>query len=414
MKRIKNRMDSLEDRRLSVVLPHIRGRLLDIGCGYNNLVRAYGSGVGVDVYKWDGVIVEIDDASSLPFPDDSFETVTIVAALNHIPNRQEALNEIRRVLCPNGKLLLTMIGPVTGWVAHLFFRHDESVRGGLGENEKKGMAKQEIRSLLTETGFKVVEECSFELGLNTLFIARKHIDPPEAQPRLKLSVIIPVYNEQSTVAEVVDRVCAVELPGLDKEIVIVDDGSHDDSPSIIESIQKQRPDIIKAHTSLINLGKGAAIRFGLEFATGDVILIQDADLELNPEEYPELLAPIIRGQTDVVYGSRFRQRSNHVPLRTRLANKFLVLLTNVLYRSKLTDMATAYKVFRREAIKSINLRSARFEFEPEVTAKLLLAKHRILEVPISYNPRSVTAGKKIGWIDGLEYIYTLLKYRFFK
>ncbi len=406
-------MDLLEDRRLAVTLPHIRGRLLDVGCGYNNLVRAYGSGVGVDVYKWDGVVVKIDDASSLPFPDSSFDTVTIIAALNHIPNRVEALSEIRRVLTSNGRVLITMIGPKVGWLAHVFFKHDEKVRGGFCEHEKKGMGREEMRSLLTETGFRIIEERSFELGLNNLFIAKKQIDP-EKQRRLKLSIIIPVYNEQSTVAEVVERVCAVELPGIDKEVVIVDDGSHDDSPSIIESIQRQRPDIIKAHTSLINLGKGAAIRFGLEFATGDVILIQDADLELNPEEYPALLDPIVRGEAEVVYGSRFRRRPKGIPVRTQLANRFLVLFTNVLYGSKLTDMATAYKVFRRDVIKSITLRSARFEFEPEVTAKLLLAKHRIREVPISYHPRTVSAGKKIGWIDGIEYIYTLLKYRFFR
>jgi len=231
---------------------------------------------------------------------------------------------------------------------------------------------------------------------------------------MKVSIIIPVYNEQSTIAEVVDRVCAVELPGIEREIIIADDGSRDESPAIIANIHKQHPDIIKVHTSLINLGKGAAIRFGLEFATGDVILIQDADLELNPEEYPMLLAPILRGEADVVYGSRFRGRSKNILLRTRLANRFLTLLTNLLYGSRLTDMATAYKVFRSPVIKGLKLRSARFEFEPEVTAKLLLAGYKILERPISYNPRSVDEGKKVGWIDGIEYMYTLLKYRFFR
>ena len=231
---------------------------------------------------------------------------------------------------------------------------------------------------------------------------------------MKVSIIIPVYNEQSTIAEVVDRVCAVELPGIEREIIIADDGSRDESPAIIANIHRQHPDIIKVHTSLINLGKGAAIRFGLEFATGDVILIQDADLELNPEEYPMLLAPILRGEADVVYGSRFRGRSKNILLRTRLANRFLTLLTNLLYGSRLTDMATAYKVFRSSVIKGLKLRSARFEFEPEVTAKLLLAGYKILERPISYNPRSVDEGKKVGWIDGIEYMYTLLKYRFFR
>lgn len=229
----------------------------------------------------------------------------------------------------------------------------------------------------------------------------------------KLSVIIPVYNEQQTIAEVIDRVCAVTLDGLSREIIVADDGSNDDSPSIIAAKKDERPEMIHVHTSLINLGKGAATRFGIESSSGDIVLIQDADLELNPEEYPDLLAPILSGQTDVVYGSRFLNRSPNIPLRTRLANGFLTTLTNVLYGGQLTDMATAYKVFRADVIKGLTLRSVRFEFEPEVTAKLLRKGHRIVEVPISYNPRTVVEGKKIGWTDGLEYIYTLLKYRFF-
>jgi glycosyltransferase involved in cell wall biosynthesis len=246
-----------------------------------------------------------------------------------------------------------------------------------------------------------------------LFVAQKQPDTFSTEQEIKVSVIIPVYNEQSTIAEVIDRVCAVDLGGLEKEIIIADDGSRDDTPAILADKHKQHSCITKVHTSLINLGKGAAIRFGLEFATGDVILIQDADLELSPEEFPTLLAPILRGEADVVYGSRFQRWTSNIPLRTRLANWFLTLFTNLLYGSRLTDMATAYKVFRSEVIKGLKLRSARFEFEPEVTANLLLAGHRIVEVPISYNPRSVDEGKKVGWIDGIEYIYTLLKCRFF-
>ncbi len=233
------------------------------------------------------------------------------------------------------------------------------------------------------------------------------------QARHRLSIIVPVYNEQSTIATIIEKVLAVDLPGIEKEIIVVDDGSRDQTPSIIEDKIKQHPTILKVHTSLINLGKGAAIRYGLEYATGDIVVIQDADLELTPDEYPILLEPILANTADVVYGSRFRKPSSNISLRTYAANRILTGLTNLLYGSNLTDMATAYKVFRRSIIGELSLRSARFEFEPEVTAKLLLAGHKIVEVPISYNPRTVAEGKTIGWIDGVEYIYTLLKYRFF-
>ena len=234
-----------------------------------------------------------------------------------------------------------------------------------------------------------------------------------AADRLKLSIIVPVYNEQSTVALVIDQVCRVPLANLDKEIIIADDGSSDDTPAVLAQLERENPEIITVHTSLINLGKGAAIRFGLKYASGDIILIQDADLELDPSESPALLEPLLLNQADVVYGSRFLKSSNRIPLQTLLANRFLTGLTNFLYGARLTDMATAYKVFRADIIKGLTLRSARFEFEPEVTAKLLKSGHKIVEVPISYRPRSVQEGKTIGWLDGIEYLYTLLKYRFF-
>jgi glycosyltransferase involved in cell wall biosynthesis len=224
---------------------------------------------------------------------------------------------------------------------------------------------------------------------------------------MKLSVIIPAYNEESTIGEVIDKVLKVDLP-LDREVIIVDDGSTDHTIDILE---QRREDVQIVHFSRINFGKGAAIRIGLTYVTGDIVIIQDADLELDPNEYQLLLAPILAGEANVVYGSRFLKPNPNISRRTVLANRFLTWLTNFLYRSQLTDMETAYKAFRSEAVNSLNLQCYRFEFEPEVTAKLLLAGQRIDEVPISYNPRTTEEGKKIGWHDGVTAIWTLLKYR---
>jgi|TARA_B100001750_G_scaffold245112_1_gene263944 glycosyltransferase involved in cell wall biosynthesis len=228
---------------------------------------------------------------------------------------------------------------------------------------------------------------------------------------MKLSVIIPVYNEESTIAEVIRRVSNVVIEGVDKEIIVADDGSTDQTSSIIANTQRDES-IIKVHTSLINLGKGAAVRFGLEYATGDVIIIQDADLELNPEEYIKLLEPILNGESDVVYGSRFMKRNPNIPTITRFANRFLTLLGNMMFSGGLTDMETAYKVFRSSVAKQISLRSVGFEFDAEITAKILLAGNKIREVPITYNPRSKIEGKKLSWKDGVKTIYILLKCKF--
>ena len=229
---------------------------------------------------------------------------------------------------------------------------------------------------------------------------------------LKLSIIIPVYNEESTVGEVIERVLAVDLGAIRKEIIVCDDGSVDHSHEVIERERAAHSDVVQVHTSVINLGKGAAVRFGLKYATGDVLLIQDADLELDPSEYLRLLEPLMAGQADVVYGSRFKAHNANIARKTRLANRFLTELTNVLYGGHLTDMETAYKVFRREALDGIRLRQVHFDFEAEITGKLLRAGRRIVEVPVKYNPRTQLAGKKISWPDGVEAIYTLLKYRF--
>ena len=228
---------------------------------------------------------------------------------------------------------------------------------------------------------------------------------------VKLSIIIPVYNEEQTIGEVVERVLAVSLAGIEKEILIANDGSSDGTRDAMLKSGWATDRRIRILESQINVGKGAAVRLGLKFATGDIVLIQDADLELDPGEYGALLAPILAGRTQVVYGSRFLEPSHHVPLRARLGNRALTALTNLLFRSKLTDMETAYKVFRRAALDGISLRCVGFDFEPELTAKLLLAGHRIVEVAIAYNPRRVDEGKKIRWVDGVDAAYALMKCR---
>jgi len=226
---------------------------------------------------------------------------------------------------------------------------------------------------------------------------------------LKLSVVIPVYNEESTIDEVVRKVLRTEVP-LEKEIVIVDDGSTDRTPRILKKFKNNR--IITVITSVINIGKGVAVRIGFEHATGDIIIIQDADLELDPEEYPQLIRPILEGETKVVYGSRFLGERRVRWTASFFANQFLVFLTNLLYNSSLTDIETAYKVISREVLDKIRLRCIGFEFETEITAKLLRLGYKIVEVPISYHPRTTEEGKKVGWKDGMMAVYCLLKFRF--
>jgi glycosyltransferase involved in cell wall biosynthesis len=229
---------------------------------------------------------------------------------------------------------------------------------------------------------------------------------------MRVSVIIPVYNEAQTIGEVVERVLAVDLGAIEKEVIISNDGSSDGTRTAIETSRWATDPRVTIHHNQINLGKGAAVRLGLHYATGDVLLVQDADLELDPQEYAGLLAPILDGRTNVVYGSRFLRPTGPISLRTRVANRALTTFTNVLFGGRLTDMETAYKVFRHEVLQRIRLRCVGFDFEPEFTAQLLMNGYRIVEVPIAYNPRRVDEGKKIRWTDGVDALYALLKCRF--
>ncbi len=226
-----------------------------------------------------------------------------------------------------------------------------------------------------------------------------------------LSIIIPVYNEKNTINEIVERIRKTDLPGVDTEIIIVDDGSDDGSREIISEFSHNN---IKTAFHEVNQGKGAAIRTGIGLATGDIILIQDADLEYDPNDYEILLKPILTGESSIVYGSRnLKKHDSHSHILYHLGGIFITKITNILYGTSLTDEATCYKVFKTDVIKDIKLEYDCFGFCPEVTAKLARKNIRIREVPISYFPRSKSDGKKIKWTDGVKAIWILLKYRFF-
>ncbi len=224
----------------------------------------------------------------------------------------------------------------------------------------------------------------------------------------RLSVVIPVFNERNTVREVLDAVLAQSE---DLEIVVVDDGSTDGSRDVLAEIDDPRIRVIFHER---NRGKGAALRTGFESVEGEIVIVQDADLEYDPAEYPNLLAPIESGRADVVYGSRFLAGPHRVLFFWHyMGNKFLTLYSNMLTNLNLTDMETCYKVFRREVLESIRLRSNRFGFEPEITAKIAKRRWRIYEVPISYHGRDYKEGKKITWRDGVAAIVWITWFRFF-
>ena len=234
---------------------------------------------------------------------------------------------------------------------------------------------------------------------------------------IKLSIIVPVFNEEKTIAELLQKIVDVKLPlGWQKEIIVVDDGSTDSSKSKVKS---QKSKLIKKFFHKQNLGKGAAVRTGIKHTTGDYIVIQDADLEYDPKNYTELLRPVIKSSALVVYGTRLKNyplnfwgsSKTVLPLHL-LANKSLTMLTNFLYGSRLSDMETGHKLFRKDILKKISIEANRFDFEPEITVKILKLKIPIVEVPIKVKPRSYKEGKKIGWKDALKAVWILFKFRF--
>lgn len=229
---------------------------------------------------------------------------------------------------------------------------------------------------------------------------------------MKLSIVIPCYNEKNTIQNIVDAVKA--SPVKDKEIIIVDDCSKDGTRDLLK--EKIAPQVQKVIYHEVNQGKGAALRTGIKEATGDLVVIQDADLEYDPQEFPMLMAPIVEGRADVVYGSRFLggQAKRVVYFWHMIGNKFLTLLSNMFTNINLTDMETCYKMFRREVIQSITIEENRFGFEPEITAKVAKGNWRIYEIGISYYGRTYAEGKKIGWKDGFRAIYCIVKYNLFK
>ncbi|MGD0649712.1 MAG: glycosyltransferase family 2 protein [Verrucomicrobiia bacterium] len=228
----------------------------------------------------------------------------------------------------------------------------------------------------------------------------------------RISILIPVFNEASTVERILDRVRAADSCGLEKEIILVDDASTDGTGQVLKKLAGR--DGLKAFSHPHNRGKGAAIRTALEHATGDIILIQDADLEYDPADYRNLLRPILDGRADVVYGSRFLGSTHRVLLFWHfMANRFLTLLSNMLCNLNLSDMETGYKVFRRKCVEGLNLNAERFGIEPELTAKLARRRYRFYETAISYSGRDYTEGKKIGWKDGLAALWFIFRYRFF-
>jgi glycosyltransferase involved in cell wall biosynthesis len=237
--------------------------------------------------------------------------------------------------------------------------------------------------------------------------ARDTTEPPKLR---KLSIVVPVFNENTTLVEILRRMRTVDLPdGVEREIIVVDDGSTDGTRDVLRQLGDSTVKIV-LHEN--NKGKGAAVRTGIANATGEYVLVQDADLEYDPEDWPRLINPVLKGKARVVYGSRFTGERRNMLFLHWVGNRFLSLTTNVLYNTTLSDMETCYKLIDRSLLQGLDLKADRFEIEPEITAKILKKGVRIYEVPVSYTGRELDEGKKITWRDGFSALWTLVKYRF--
>lgn len=229
----------------------------------------------------------------------------------------------------------------------------------------------------------------------------------------KLSILMPIYNEEKTLVQIMEKVQEADLDSIEKEIIAINDSSKDNSKNIILNLMKKYKNI-RYYEHKKNKGKGAAIRTGMKYFTGDYLVIQDGDLEYNPKDFKRLLKPILEGRADVVYGSRVLGNITGFKIPSHYyGNMFLSFITRLLYGRNITDMETCYKMMKREVVLNINLKADRFDIEPEITAKIIKKKYKIIEIPINYNSRSFLEGKKISWKDGIKALFILFKYRFF-
>jgi SAM-dependent methyltransferase len=399
------------------------GPVLDAGCGSGELLKRLVATVcskslhGIDrnVHLAELRIsedwrLERADLHALPYRDGFFEAVFCMDVLEHIDDLRPVLRELRRVLAPGGRLIVSIpeenaIYQLGRFLLKGTFSMD--LGPGAGRHYWRGQALFDVLG----AEFKVERVCRLPLpGPGTLFrvVALESRPLPTPKPGQKASIVIPAYEEERTIATLLERVVAAPTLGLGREIIVVDDGSGDATAARAEAI----PGVTVLRQEH-NRGKGAALRVGFGHASGDFVIVQDADLEYDPDDYPRLLEPLLNGEAQVVYGSRGlgRDRSIHSSFTFFLGGQLITWAANAIYGTRLSDEPTGYKAFRRDLLPRLDLSSERYEFCPEFTAKVARLGVPIVEVPARYAPRSKAEGKKIGWRDGLEALGTLWRFR---